>query len=172
MRAVIALMMILVVAFSLMMVASANGESSAPDAGKVEIIYPVGSGAPGGLLIAPVDPIVLVVPPLPVVPEVEPPALPALPDIPLEPPVDVSVVGGDNGQTVLSDEGAPEIDPLNEDVPLSELPEESASEAELPDEPAPLADVPKTGDLSGLWLAMGTLSGLGLAGASLRKRED
>ena len=61
---------------------------------------------------------------------------------------------------------------VDEDVPLAEL--------EIGDEAVPLSDVPedillagvpKTGDVSGIWLALSSLSGIGLAGLLGRKRR-
>ena len=55
----------------------------------------------------------------------------------------------------------------DDDVPMTDLPKEDVPLEDIPDEEVPLSDVPKTGDMSGLWLALTALSGSGLAGLTL-----
>ena len=66
----------------------------------------------------------------------------------------------------------PETEIPDTDVPLTSVPEEPTEEIEEPD--VPLADVPKTGDNSGLWLALTAASGTGLAALAIagRKRKS
>ena len=63
-----------------------------------------------------------------------------------------------------------------EEVPLSELPDDGGDELEeLPDEEVPLANVPATGDPVAIYAAISALSGMGLAALNLtgkKRRED
>lgn len=44
---------------------------------------------------------------------------------------------------------------------------------DIPDDDVPLADVPSTGDIAGLWMAISSLSAVGLVGLGLkRKKKD
>jgi len=66
-------------------------------------------------------------------------------------------------KVTIDDTTPPLVDIKDPEIPLEEL----------VDNPIPL--VPKTGDISALWLALGALSGTGLAGVSIlnrKKRED
>ena len=113
---------------------------------------------------------------------VDPPVIP--PDTPILPP-DTPILPPD---TPILPPDTPE-DPVDEikepNVPMGELPEEPADEIEEPDVPmgelpeeiddpdVPLGEAPKTGDWSGLYLALSGLSGLSLAGPSfLGKKRD
>ena len=80
----------------------------------------------------------------------------------------------DPEETVIGDNDIPLTDLPEENVPLEDLPDEEVSLEEIPEEEVPLASVPETGDMSVLWLALTALSGTGLAGVSLlgRKKQD
>ena len=75
---------------------------------------------------------------------------------------------------MIGDNDIPLTDLPEENVPLEDLPDEEVSLEEIPEEEVPLASVPETGDMSVLWLALTALSGTGLAGVSLlgRKKQD
>ena len=48
--------------------------------------------------------------------------------------------------------------------------EPASGEIEILDEEVPLADVPKTGDISAIWLVLGGLSAFGLAITGKKRR--
>lgn len=96
------------------------------------------------------------------------------PDVPLvpgpepeEPPVDIP---DDNPPLVdVPEEQPPLVEVPDPDVPLVpatpevEVPDPEVPLADIPDEDVPLADVPNTGDVTGLWCALGLVSCAGLA---------
>ena len=61
------------------------------------------------------------------------------------------------------------VDIEEEDVPLTDLPEEAE---EILDDEVPLAVPPKTGDASALWMALSALSGAGLFLVRKKREED
>ncbi len=106
-------------------------------------------------------------------PPVDPPVIPPdtptpTPEEPETPPEEIEEPDVPMGE--LPEEPGEEIE--EPDVPMGELPEESTEEIEEPD--VPLGEAPKTGDWSGLWLALSGLSGLSLAGLGFtsKKRDE
>lgn len=85
---------------------------------------------------------------------------PGTPDEPSVPPVEETTV-------VVPDPEVPQVNILEEEVPLVEAPEEVV----IPDEDVPLANVPKTGDISMLWYLTTLLSACGLALLGLRRKN-
>ena len=82
---------------------------------------------------------------------------------------------GGGGPIVTPINPAPTEDPTEfvdieeEDVPLTDLPEEAE---EILDDEVPLAVPPKTGDASALWMALSALSGAGLFLVRKKREED
>ena len=74
----------------------------------------------------------------------------------------------------IEEPDVPLVDVPTEEVPTEEIPTEEVPTEEIPTEDVPLADVPKTGDNSGLWLALTAASGTGLAALAIagRKRKS
>ena len=60
----------------------------------------------------------------------------------------------------------------DEDVPLVNIPDEDVPLVDIPDEEVPLAAVPKTGDPMAVYAALATLSAMGLAALSFKKKEN
>ena len=86
----------------------------------------------------------------------------------------------DPDDTEIADPDVPMNDLPGEEPPADGTPSEELADpdvplADLPDEDVPLSAIPRTGDVSGLWLALTALSGcalMGLAFLSFRKREE